>query len=71
MNLAAILQWLAIAQQIEAKGADAWAQIKQSLTDNGIDADTSELDAVIADAARRKALADSEAVIVPPTSPAA
>lgn len=61
MNLAAVLQWLDIAQQIEAKGEGVWTAIKAVLVDHGIEADTAALDAAIADAARRKALAEHEA----------
>ena len=63
MNLAAILQWLGLLQQIEQKGAAVFASVKKALADHGIEADTSALDEVIADAARRKALAEREAGI--------
>lgn len=57
----AIIQWIAIFDQIRQRGGTVFSQIKTVLAANGIDADTSALDEVIADAARRKALAEREA----------
>lgn len=61
MTLQAIFQWLALLQQLEQKGSAAFAAVKQVLATHGIEGDTAALDAVIADAARRKALAEAEA----------
>lgn len=69
MTLQAILQWITLLGQIEQKGSAAFAAVKQALANHGIEADTAALDAVIADAARRKALAEAEAR--PPSSPGA
>ena len=56
-----VLKWLALAQQIKAAGEGPWNQIKAVLAANGIEADTAALDVVIADADRRKALAEADA----------
>ena len=55
------LQWLQVGQQVIAAGAGVWSQIQAVLRSNGIEADTSALDEVIADAERRKAIALAEA----------
>lgn len=55
------MQWLGVLQQVEAAGSGAWDSVKAALAAHGIEADTAQLDAVIADAARRKALAEREA----------
>lgn len=55
------LQWLALGQQVFAKGEAVWNQIKGVLSANGIEADTAALDQVIADASRRKAQAERDA----------
>ncbi len=60
-ELQTALKWLALGQQVFAAGAGPWSQIKDVLAANGIEADTAVLDAVIADADRRKALAEADA----------
>lgn len=60
-EFAAVMQWIALGQQAIAKGAEVMAQIKGVLAANGIEADTAALDAVIADADRRKKLAEDDA----------
>lgn len=57
----AIIQWIGIGQQIIASGSGLYSQIMGILRANGIQADTSALDEVIADADRRKAIAEAEA----------
>lgn len=58
--IAAILQWIALFDKIKAN-AKVFDQIKGVLAANNIEADTAALDEVIADATRRKALAEREA----------
>lgn len=55
------LKWLGIGQQVLQAGEGAWAAIKATLAEQGITGDTEALDRVIADAARRKALAEQDA----------
>lgn len=62
-NLGALIQWLTIGEQVFDKGATVWADIQKVLAAHGIAADTAALDAVIADAARRKALAEQDAAV--------
>lgn len=61
LTFAAIMQWITLGQQVFEKGASAFNAVKAALAANGIEADTAELDKVIADADRRKALAENEA----------
>lgn len=61
----AALNWLALGQQVFEKGAGVYAQIKAVLAANGIEADTAALDAVIADAERRKEQARIDAGLPP------
>ena len=61
MDVQAILQWIGVLQRIQASGGTAYAEIKGVLAAHGIEADTAALDAVIADASRRKAIAQREA----------
>lgn len=60
-ELQSVLQWLAIGQQVVQAGAGVMAQIRSVLEANGIEADTAALDQVIADADRRRAIAEREA----------
>lgn len=60
-GLQAALQWLALGQQVVAAGAGVLGQIQDVLKANGIEADTAALEQVIADADRRKALAERDA----------
>lgn len=60
-ELQTALKWLALGQQVIAAGAGPWAEIKAVMAAHGIEADTAALDAVIADADRRKALAEADA----------
>lgn len=60
-SLTSLLQWFTLLQQIVDKGEEAWGPVKAILAAHGIEADTSALDDVIVDAARRKALAEREA----------
>jgi len=59
-NIAAILQWISIGQQVIEKGAPAWAAVKVVLASHSISSDTSALDEVIADADRRRQVALAE-----------
>jgi hypothetical protein len=61
LSIAAIIQWITLGQQVFERGSAVWAQIQGVLKANGIEADTSELDKVIIDAERRKAIAEAEA----------
>ena len=71
MGIAAVLQYLGLLQQAYAAGAPVVASvvaaIKGALASHGIEADTSELDKVIAEAQAAKAKED--ALIDPPVSP--
>ena len=71
ITLASALQFLGFLQQAYAAGAPVVASlveaIKGALASHGIDADTSELDKVIAEAQAAKAKED--ALIDPPISP--
>lgn len=60
-NLAGLIQWLTIGDQVFDKGQAVWSDIRKVLEAHGIAADNAALDAVIADAARRKALAQQDA----------
>jgi hypothetical protein len=60
-TIAAMIQWVGLARQVFAVGSGLWTDIKRVLADHGVAADTAELDAVAADADRRKALAEAEA----------
>jgi hypothetical protein len=61
MPIAAIIQAFSVAQQVYKAGQPVWDAIKGVLAAHGIQADTTELDAVILDAGRRQALAQAEA----------
>lgn len=56
-----IVKAIGLINAIAAQGAAQWASIKAALAAQGYDADTAILDAGIADAERRKALALREA----------
>lgn len=60
LTVAAVIQWITIGQQVFAQGSGVWTQINAVLKANGIEADTAELDKVIIDAERRKAIAEAE-----------
>lgn len=60
-ELETAMKWLALGQQIVERGTLVWEQIKLVLSQHGIEADTVALDAVIADADRRKAQAEADA----------
>ena len=55
------IAWLALAQQLEHAGEGLWNDLKRVLDQHGVEADTETLDGIIADAARRKALAQADA----------
>jgi len=59
--MTAAIQWLALASQIMNGGEALWNKIKGVLAEHGIEADTSTLDGIIADAARRRAMAEADA----------
>jgi hypothetical protein len=61
ISFAAALQWIQVGQKVIQAGAPVLAEIKATMARHGIEADTSALDAVIVDAARRKAIAEAEA----------
>lgn len=60
-NLNALVQWLAIGQQVFSGGTALWTDIKAVLANHGVSADTAALDAVIADATTREARAEADA----------
>jgi len=60
MTVAALVQWIQLGQQVVAAGSGLWMQISAILKTHNIEADTSALDEVIADADRRRALAAAE-----------
>jgi hypothetical protein len=60
MEFAAIFQWIALGQKVMAGGSAVYASVKAALAAHGIEADTDQLDAVIADAEKRKAMAEAE-----------
>jgi hypothetical protein len=61
VEIEAILSWVSLLPKLIDAGGAVYAEIKTILTDNGIDHDTTSLDAAIADADRRKSIADAEA----------
>jgi len=61
MGIAAILAWIQLGQQVWEAGEPAFRAIKAALTPHGIEMDDSLLNAVIADAAARKARAEADA----------
>lgn len=61
LDFAAVMAWLRILPQVVQAGVGVFAQIKGVLQDNGVDADTAELDRVIADAEARRQRAEAEA----------
>lgn len=61
----AVLNWITLGQQVVEKGASVMNQIRAVLAANGIEADTAALDAVIADAERRKEQARIDAGLPP------
>lgn len=61
-ELETAMKWLALGQQIVQRGTAVWEQIKGVLAQHGIEADTVALDDVIADADRRKAQAERDAI---------
>lgn len=60
MELEAAMKWLAFGQKVIAAGAGALADVKAAAAAHGIEADTAALDAVIADAVRRKVQAEED-----------
>lgn len=61
VTLAQIAQALGLVSGIISAGAGAMAQVKAILDAHSISVDTSELDKVIEDAERRRALREAEA----------
>lgn len=61
VELEAALKWLAFGQQVVTAGAGALAAVKAAAAANGVQADTAAMEAVIADAERRKKLAEEDA----------
>lgn len=59
-NLELLFQWISIGQKVVEAGLPLWNDIKGVLAAHGIEADTSALDNVIADAQARKAAAEAE-----------
>lgn len=62
MDLALIIQWLGYLPAItngSAEAIAAWSAIKAALQASGVAADTAQLDALILDAAARKAREDA------------
>jgi hypothetical protein len=60
-TLDALFQWFSVFQKIVLAPSAVFTDIKRVLAAHGIEADTAALDAVIADASRRKAIAQREA----------
>lgn len=56
-----IIKWIGVLQQIQAKGKPAIDAVRAALAAHGIEADNALLDGVIADDARREALARRDA----------
>lgn len=56
-----IMAALGLVSKIAQAGTGAWMQIKMVLASHGYAEDTAELDALIEDATRRKAIAEAEA----------
>jgi hypothetical protein len=69
ITIAALTEWLALGEKVIKAGAGAMAAVKAAAASQGVEQDTAQLDAVILDAERRKALAEAEAAgtPVPPT----
>lgn len=61
MDFKAIVAWIQLGQKVFQAGAPAWNSIKAALAQHGIETDTEELNAVIVDAERRRAIAEAEA----------
>lgn len=69
-TVASLAEWLTLGEKVIKAGSGALAAVKTALAAQGVEADTAQLDAVIVDAERRKALAEAEArgpVPPPPT----
>jgi hypothetical protein len=63
-SLATLTQLLGLWQRIldaESRGVQVWQTIKAAVPDQGAESDTAALDAVIADAQRRRDIAEREA----------
>ena len=60
-NAKALAEWIALGEKVLAAGADVLAAVRAAAGTYGVASDTAHLEAVIADAERRKALAESEA----------
>lgn len=61
LTIGAVQKWLSVLEDVLAIGQPAYDAVKSALAAQGIDAENAELDAVIVDADRRKALAHQEA----------
>lgn len=61
VSIDVVLKWLGLLPQIISGGTAVYASVKAALAAHGIEAENAELDAVMADADRRKALALHEA----------
>lgn len=61
MDVAALAQWIALGEKVVTAGAGALAAVTAAAAAHGIEQDTAQLNAVILDAERRKALAAAEA----------
>lgn len=60
-TIPALLEWVHLGEQLIASGQGAYNAVKDAAAAHGVLADTAQLDAVILDAERRKALAEAEA----------
>lgn len=61
VDLEMAMKWLAFGQAVFSAGTGAWQRVKDAATEAGVEHDTAALDAVIEDAARRKAQAERDA----------
>lgn len=61
MTIPALMQWIALGEQVIEAGKGPLNDVRAALAAHGIAADTAQLDAVILDGERRKALAEHEA----------
>lgn len=61
MTIPALIEWIALGEKVIAAGKGPLSAVVAAAAAHGIAADTAQLDAVILDAERRKAIAAAEA----------
>lgn len=61
LDIGTIIGFIKIGKQVVDAGRPAYESLRQALAKHGIETDSEELDAIIIDAAHRKAVAEREA----------